>query len=346
MKRNLIRVSRLLISLVIVAMLVVFATKVNWHSTWAAIRESSISILLLAALVNLISLGLKGVRWWIFLRPIGANSLWLALRATFAGAGLNNVLVANSGEAARVIFVSRSAHITSAKVLATLALERLFELIGYVVMLALAVSFLPLPAALERTRPFAWIALVLIAGMLIYLLRRPEGVEQAAIATELGWRAKVRQYMRRFMHALAGISTGPRFGAALALSVAIWALQVATYALTALAAHFPLPLVGTVAAILAVNIGFAIRATPGNVGVFQMLYAATTTAFGFDQNQALAVAFLIQTQQILPVTILGIGLAPEFIFQKRRRAPRADNILPDEPVVGDSAKVSGFRTRA
>jgi len=53
---------------------------------------------------------------------------------------------------------------------------------------------------------------------------------------------------------------------------------------------------------------------------------------GFDQDTALAVAFLIQTQQILPVTILGIALAPEFIFQKRRKAARPDNILPDEPV--------------
>lgn len=333
MKRTLTRALRLLVTVAIIVMLVVFATKVNWHATWAAIRQSSITLLIAAALVNLLSLALKGVRWWIFLRPIGASSLWLALRATFAGAGLNNVLVANSGEAARVIFVSRAAHITSAKVLATLALERLFELIGYVVMLALAVSLLPLPAALERTRPFAWLALVLIAAMLVYLVRRPEGVEHAATATEVGWRAKTRQYMRRFMHAVAGISTGPRFGAALALSVAIWALQVATYALTAAAAHFPLPLVGTVAAILAVNIGFAIRATPGNVGVFQMLYAATTTAFGYDENTALAVAFLIQTQQILPVTLLGIGLAPEFIFQKRRKAARPDNILPDEPVL-------------
>ena len=142
------------------------------------------------------------------------------------------------------------------------------------------------------------------------------------------------------MQALAGISTGPRFGAALALSVAIWALQLATYALTAEAAHFPIPLVGTVAAILAVNIGFAIRATPGNVGVFQMLYAATTTAFGLDENQAIAVAFLIQTQQILPVTLLGIALAPEFIFQKRRKAARPDNLLPDEPVLEKTA-VSG-----
>ena len=333
MKKTLTRALRIGITAIILVMLVVFATKVNWHSTWAAIKDSSISILLLAALVNLMSLALKGVRWWIFLRPIGVTSLWLALRATFAGAGLNNVLVANSGEAARVIFVARAAHVTSARVLATLALERLFELMGYVIMLALAVSFLPLPSMLERTRPFAWLILVAIAALLVYLVRRPEGIEHAAEATELGWRAKTRQYMRRFMQALAGISTGPRFGVALALSVGIWALQVATYHLTAVAAHLHLPLVGTVAAILAVNIGFAIRATPGNVGLFQVLYAATATAFGLDENQAVAVAFLIQTQQILPVTLLGIGLAPEFIFQKRRKTARPDNVLPDEPVL-------------
>jgi uncharacterized protein (TIRG00374 family) len=332
MKRHLTRALRLFVTGIILVMLVVFATRVNWHSTWHAIQDSSISILLLAALVNLLSLVLKGVRWWIFLRPIGVTSLWLTLRATFAGAGLNNVLVANSGEAARVIFVSRAAHVTSAKVLATLALERLFELIGYVVMLALAVSLLPLPAALERTRPFAWFALAVMAVALVYLVRKPESSELLLEGSGEGWQAKTRQYMRRFVQTLSGISTGPRFAAALLLSVGVWALQVATYALTARAAHFPLPLVGTVAAILAVNIGFAIRATPGNVGVFQMLYAATTTAFGLDENQAIAVAFLIQTQQILPVTIMGIALAPEFIFQKRRKQARPDNILPDEPV--------------
>jgi uncharacterized membrane protein YbhN (UPF0104 family) len=137
------------------------------------------------------------------------------------------------------------------------------------------------------------------------------------------------------MHALAGISTGPRFLGALLLSVGIWALQVATYALTAQAAHFPLSLVGTIAAILAVNIGFAIRATPGNVGLFQMMYAVTATAFGLDQDRAIAVAFLIQTQQILPVTILGVAMAPEFIFQKRRRRSRGDVELPGETPIAE-----------
>jgi uncharacterized membrane protein YbhN (UPF0104 family) len=88
-----------------------------------------------------------------------------------------------------------------------------------------------------------------------------------------------------------------------------------------------LSLVGTVAAILAVNLGFALRATPGNVGVFQAAYALTAAAFGMDKDQAIAVAFLIQTQQILPITLIGAALAPEFIFKRKKVVRAADEGL-------------------
>src|SRR3954467_4567533 len=155
MKKATSRILRLALTAVIVVALVLFARKVNWHTTWQAIADANRRDLALAALVNLASLILKGVRWWVFLRPVGAGSLWLAIKATFAGAGLNNILVANGGEAARVVFVARAAHTQSARLLATLALERMFELVGYVVMLTLAVSFLPsLPHSIARMRPF------------------------------------------------------------------------------------------------------------------------------------------------------------------------------------------------
>jgi uncharacterized protein (TIRG00374 family) len=318
------RIFRLLLSVAIIAALVLFARKVNWATTWHSITDANRIVLLLAAVVNLVSLALKGVRWWIFLRPVGAPSLWMALKATFAGAGLNNILVANGGEAARVVFIARAAHVQSAKVLATLALERMFELIGYVVLLALSVSFLELPPSLSRTRPVAWATLVGVLGLMIFLVRRPESVEALVAPTAVGIRSRVGAYIKHLMQTIGGLSTGPRFGAAFSLSVGIWALQVWTYSLTARAAHFNLSLVGTVAAILAVNLGFAIRATPGNVGVFQAMYAATAAGFGMDKDQAIAVAFLIQTQQIIPVTLIGVGLAPEFIF-KRKKVVRAED---------------------
>src|SRR4051794_8564591 len=93
-KKAVSRTLRLAKSAAIIAALVLFARKVNWATTWHSITEANRSVLLLAAVVNLLSLMLKGVRWWIFLRPVGAPSLWMALKATFAGAGLNNILVA------------------------------------------------------------------------------------------------------------------------------------------------------------------------------------------------------------------------------------------------------------
>jgi uncharacterized protein (TIRG00374 family) len=325
---------RIVITIAVIAMIVLFARRIDWGVTWAAIRSANVPILLAATLINLGSAATKAIRWWIFLRAAGASSLGLALRATFAGLGLNNVLVANGGEAARVIFVARTAHLPSATVLATVALERLFELVGYVVLLALAAILLDLPPSLARTRPFALAALVLIAALLVYLVRRP--AVTAEIAAELaeppptGFFHRARHYGSRFLTTLGGVSTGPRFAAALALSVLGWVLQVATYQLTAQAAHFPIPLVATISAILAVNIGFALRATPGNVGLFQFMYAATAAAFGLDKERAVAVALLIQTQQILPITALGIALAPQFVF-RRGQARRATDPVDELP---------------
>jgi uncharacterized protein (TIRG00374 family) len=319
MKPGTSRLIRIGVTAIIVVLLIVFARKVNWHDTWRTMESASWPVLLGAAAVNLASIIVKGVRWWVFLRPVGARSLPLALRATFAGAGLNNVLVANGGEAARVVFVARSAHVPSARVLATLALERLFELVGYVVLLSLAASFLTLPGSLERVKPFAMLVLVAMAALLVWLLRRPDVVETVAGPRPATWYGRLREYGARFVRTIGQVSSAPRFVAALMLSVLAWALQVATYHLTAQSAHLPITIVGTVAALLAVNLGFALRATPGNVGVFQAAYAATAAAFGLDYDKAVAVAFLIQAQQILPVSQLGVALAPEFIFGKAKR---------------------------
>jgi hypothetical protein len=59
-----------------------------------------------------------------------------------------------------------------------------------------------------------------------------------------------------------------------------------------------------------------------------------------DKDQAIAVAFLIQTQQILPVTALGIALAPEFIFKrgKGRRAGERGLDLPPRATVETGAR--------
>src|SRR4029434_2018380 len=82
-----------------------------------------------------------------------------------------------------------------------------------------------------------------------------------------------------------------------------------TFHYAAHAAAFPTTAADSLLALLVVNASFAVRLTPGNVGVFQVLYALTATSTGLDTDSAVAVAFLISLIQYIPVTLIGLLLA-------------------------------------
>src|SRR3954467_9963590 len=311
------------ISAAILVFLILFARTINWHQAWNAMRHASLPLLAAAIGVNILSVLIKGVRWWLFLRPIGIPSLPLAIRATIAGAGLNNVLVASGGDAARVVFVSRVSGVRSSTVLASLALEKLFDPIGFVMLLVFGVLAFELPAQFERWKIPAEILLAVIVLLLIFFVYatrhiKPEHVpERRARPRTLGGR--IRAYFVSFGQTAGRLATGPRFLAAILLSLGSWACQLWTFQLAADAAHVSIPLAGSLACLLGINVGLIIRATPGNVGFFQFVYALMAEQFGVPRNDAIAVSLLIQSLQILPLTLLGIGLAPEFIFRRGKK---------------------------
>jgi uncharacterized protein (TIRG00374 family) len=311
------------ITVIMLVLLVLYARTVDWRAAWNAIGTASVPILVIATVTNLVTLGAKAVTWWIFLRPIGARSLGLSIRATAAGAGLNNILIANTGEAARVLFVTRAAGVRSSAVLAALALERLFDLIGYVILLVGGAFFLPMPPELARFRGAAAVALLAVF-VLFALLLRPAPAASATAAVPTSAVGRARAYLGRFMSSVRDIVTVPRLLAALALSMLNWGGQLATYHLTAVAVHFPITITGSLAAMLAANVGFLVRATPGNVGVFQMVYAVTAEALGLSKDAAVAVALLLQTLQNVPTTLLGVALAPDLVLHFRERRHISD----------------------
>ena len=329
MRRRTKHALRLALTLGTLALLVVLARRVDWPAVLRAARGADLRLLAAAVAVNFLGLVSKALSWWVFLRPVGAGSPGIAIRASFVGSGLNNVLPANGGDAARVVFVTRTAGIPAPTALATIALERIFDLVGYVLFLGVAPLLIPLPEMVARWR---WIALGLLAplvGFLWFLTRR--GVHHRASGNVLThvageavpdsqW-ARVRHHAARFSRSVSALATGPRFFSAALLALGFWASQVATFGLVARAAGLGLPLAGHVATTLAVNVSFLLRPTPGNVGFFQLVYAVTAGAFGVPRATAIAVALLIQTLQIVPTTLVGIALAPEFVFRRAKRVP-------------------------
>ena len=300
-----------IVSAVVIVLIVYAARKVDWRAAATILSRATLAPLLAAIVINVLSLALRGVGWWIFLRRIGVTSLALAIRGEIVGAGFNNLLVANGGDAARALLVARASGATRTSVLATLALARLFDPLCFGLLLFVATFVIPLPAQLSAARPVAAIALVIVIGMLVALVRAPERAVDID-ESDPGWRARVRAFRRQAV----GLATARRFIPAMLVAIGVWTLQIVTFALVARSVGIALPMAGTIAAMLLTNAGLVLRATPGNVGYFQFAYAIAAARFGVPTEAAVAAALLLQVVQIVPVTLLAVALAPRMLRSK------------------------------
>ncbi|HUQ84124.1 MAG TPA: lysylphosphatidylglycerol synthase transmembrane domain-containing protein, partial [Gemmatimonadaceae bacterium] len=199
------------ISAATIVLLVAVARRVEWNQTWSAIRETSPGLMGVAVIANLLTLAFKSVRWWLFLAAAGVDSLSLVARATFAGAALNNVVIANGGDAARVAAISRRAGVSSATVLATLAVDRACDLITYVLLFAGSALALPLPGELARWHLPAIIAFVVLAAVGGLLVTRgasriPVG-ETHVGADDTTLLGRVSAYARRMVATMTSVAT-------------------------------------------------------------------------------------------------------------------------------------------
>lgn len=268
--------------------------RVDWRRTEAVMLGADGALIALAAVINLLTLFCKGAAWWVFLRSSGVR-MAAAMRATVAGAALNNILPWNLGEVARVGMLAAETRIPAARALGALVLERLTGILAGLVMLALFIQWFPLP------RQLAPAGRVAIAGTLVGL----------ALLMLARWRKAVA--------GAAGISGrtasrgGERFGTAgareatlaIALGVAGWLAQLVTYEMSARAVQLPLSAAAVIALVLAVNLGFIFRLTPGSIGVFQLAYVATAVALGLPGERALAASLLLQAVQVVPVIVIA-----------------------------------------
>lgn len=327
--RHLLRGALLVVAVLLLAR---FARSVDWRETWRALRSASPALLLLATVANLASLLMRGARWSLFLRGAGVDDMPLALRGAVVASGLNNVLPASGGEAARVLMVARRAGVPPSRVAATVVLDRGVDALVFLVLLALAPHVVPLPGMLQRWGRVAGIVLVVLLAVVVPLLVRSasrrravagalaDAPEPEAIPEGAPLVARVRATLAQFGRAFGDIAGVRRLVPAFVISLASWSLQLATYHYTARAAGLPASPVASAAAMLAVNVAFLFPVTPGNVGVFQVIYALVMSAFALERDRAIAVALMIQAIQVLPVTAAALLVAPRWATRQREAA--------------------------
>ena len=270
---------------------------------------------------SLAFVGVKALRWSWLMRHLRLISFERLIGPVFAGSAVNYG-IPHGGELVRVWMVSRREQIPKAALLASIAVERLFDFCA--ALLLGLVALLAGRAVLDILGVYLWVLLAFVAVMLgvaLPFVLCPAGAIEVSRSLLKPLPAAAGDWiLRHIEHGIGGLGSlqqGSTLVKVLGLSVAQWALMVgcAWFSLRAVGV-VPDPALALVILLLLV-VGLTLPTAPGHVGTTQVAFLLAAGPFGIGKEEAIAGSFVYNL--FVPVTFIVIGT----FFLLRRRVHEA-----------------------
>ncbi len=261
---------------------------------------------------------LKAIRWAYILRPVrklGTFEVFPALMIGFAG---NNVLPAHLGEFVRIFVLSRRYGLAISQVFATVVVERLFDFLTVVGLLAFSLQFAPLSAELKMVRTGGYlvgaVCLVVFAVALASALNPPKArkvIESLGrfIPSKLRERAVTVGSMA--VEGLGALRKPRLFFLISFLTVAGWVVNGLCLYLCAVSfpvPGWPSPVAGLLLASV-MALGITLPSAPGYIGTTQLCFVIALGAFKINKTTALSGSVYAFLTAYIPVTVTGLFFA-------------------------------------
>jgi uncharacterized protein (TIRG00374 family) len=163
-------VAKVTIGLVVgIGLLFLVARFVDLPATIQVLRErlttpSGIALALLSGVAFLLAWSIRGVRWKLFLNPIGEVSTLKAIELYLVGVFLNFLLPIRGGEVAKSLMLKRTSGIPVSKSLPTVAMDKALDLMP-ALFIMLIVPLLGVPMDIKL-----WLVLAFVGGLLMCLI--------------------------------------------------------------------------------------------------------------------------------------------------------------------------------
>lgn len=285
---------------------------VEWADFWESLKACRWEFIVLSMLAGTFAFFLRALRWRQLLLPIDPET---SLITTFNGVNIGNIsnfVFPRIGEFVRCGVITRRTTVTYDKVLGTVVLERGWELLVMLMMLAVVViagfrrfgTFFIDQIWMPMSQKFnMWwvmtIVLALIAGMLYLIWRYRESN---------AFCGKVWGIFRGLAQGFSSCLRMERKWMFFAYTAFIWLTYWFMSACTVWAAPFlsGLDLVDALFLSLAGGLGFAVP-VPGGIGAFHFIISlALSTIYGVPMETGIIYATISHTSQAITQIFCGL----------------------------------------
>jgi uncharacterized protein (TIRG00374 family) len=304
------------VSLLAIALLGWFLSHANLSAVWQHVRSADLPLLVVGLIFVILTYIVRTLRWQVLLSPLGRARYWPCFRATIVGFAALGLLPARAGDLLRPYMLARREGLSVPATFATVIMERVFDLVAVLGLLAIYVfsSTSEIPDAFRQpivlSSALAAVAALLLFGLMWVMATHPERVGSFALATN---RVLPHRIAHRFSELITTFSRGfaatknPRvLIAGLVWSFPLWIFIAAESWAVTRAFEIEMPFDGSFLLQAFLVIGVAVP-TPGAIGSFHEMYRlAVTNFFHAPNDSAVAAAIVVHAISYLPVVLLGL----------------------------------------
>ena len=296
-----------------------FVRKIEWSSLGVAFSEAKYIYILPTIIIMFVAQYIRAIRWEVLLSPIKKVSVLNLFSVSMIGFMANNVLPARLGEIIRPVMIARKEKIGVSTSFATIAIERVFDILGIIVIASLLFCFLPSDNETNSQAVILqlkkWSAIMAFLGICaittlfllsLYPKRAGAVFEKLLFVFPHPLRDKLVNMLHSFISGLQVFDHKTKLLWAGALSIVIWLLNAASIYVLSYSFDIGLSFAGSCFVAVCLALAVALPQAPGFIGVFHIATQKSLDVFGIDLSSAQSFAILLWAINFVPITITGL----------------------------------------
>lgn len=281
------------------------------NEVWAILQAARWGFLIPSTTLNVLTVGLIVYRWQNLLEF--RAPFWECLAANQIGAYLNMLLPMRLGDVSRSYLIRQHVpHLSVVAILASIGAELTFDMLVLMLLLAVLLMVLPLPALLTSAGALLAVVTVIAVLGILSLSRADWFLEKVLrpLATRLLPQGVAEFGLRQVEKMQAGLSAlknNRQVLVILGITVAGFAVQVVSNWLLLWMFLESVPVYLGLVALVGAGLGLALPLLPAAAGTYELAISLALVSAGVDAEVAAIFALILRAQQAAITIVLGSG---------------------------------------
>lgn len=279
--------------------------KVNFDEVGYALRNANYLYFALAFFLSGAGFLIRAYRWKIMLSPIKDIRFGKVFRAITIGFMANAILPMRLGEVIRALTLGYDEKISRSAALATIVVERMFDIFVLLFLFAIFLVLIPFPPEIRKVSLVVFAIGILAISVILFLITKPKLISKLFnfLPERIG-----QKFQKTFLYFIEGLKIVKEKKLnflVIILSFCLWGYIAIINFTVFQVLKIELPLYAAFIVMITVCLGISIPSAPGFVGTFHYFAILGLSIFNISKDTGLSFGILSNLIGFIPVVLIG-----------------------------------------